>query len=168
MKKNTRRSNLTSARLMTVCLGHLLESVSPNMVSQIWSLLASCTISHSSHTGWWSIDNTLKSSNHHGGCVKVTHHCPIFIFSALACTLFHLSTRKPAYFHVIVPRGDRIPLLQYVDGTLIFFRAKTATTRVVQSILQLYGQEAGLLPNLGKLSIIFNSGTDRQTFRAVR
>ncbi|KAJ8649098.1 hypothetical protein MRB53_002121 [Persea americana] len=46
--------------------------------------------------------------------------------------------------------------------------AKKATARAVQSILQLYGQEAGQLPNLGKSSIIFSKGTDHQTSRAVR
>lgn len=42
---------------------------------------------------------------------------------ALTRMVTALATRRPALFPTIAPRGDRIPILQYVDDVLLFIRA---------------------------------------------
>lgn len=54
-----------------------------------------------------------------------------------------------------MPGGDRIPLLQYADDTLLFIWATASNAHRVRGVLEAYGAAAVLYFNPVKSTIIF-------------
>lgn len=77
---------------------------------------------------------------------EVVHCHHIFTYSmgeAMARMIPELSCDKSAYYPSIAPRGDRVPILQYADDTLIFIRANRQSASKIKKVLDLYGSEVG-------------------------
>lgn len=76
--------------------------------------------------------------------------------------MINLACQKPSIFPTIVPKGDRIPLLQYVDGTLLFIRASRQNNTKIKALLDAYGAKAGQNLNSSKSTLIFSAAMARQ------